>query len=269
MHPRLRRHGWLLVLLVGLALVVLQVRTEQVTGDPFLVPTVILLGSALVPATAVAFVRGRRLPFTVSTGLLAGVAFFSGVLGTVIAARLESRFGLGAGSGTAGYFGAAVVEESAKLLVPLVLLLVLRHRFGSADGLLVGIAAGAGFAVLETMGYAFAATLGLDGRNVGVVGILEERGLLSPAGHLTWTALIVTALYAGAAAGWTVPRVLRLVGAFVLAVVLHGLWDSVGSVPADVVIGVLGLGALGLIAHRIARRARRTADAAAEVPVPA
>ncbi|MFZ0376486.1 MAG: PrsW family glutamic-type intramembrane protease [Solirubrobacteraceae bacterium] len=41
------------------------------------------------------------------------------------------------------------VEEAAKLLVPIGILLLTDHRL-PADGLLVGVACGAGFAAMET-----------------------------------------------------------------------------------------------------------------------
>ena len=43
------------------------------------------------------------------------------------------------------------IEEAAKLIVLVVLVITLRPR-RRADGLVLGVAAGAGFAVLETMG---------------------------------------------------------------------------------------------------------------------
>ena len=52
-------------------------------------------------------------------------------------------------------FAVGLIEEAAKLIVPLALVLVLRRERHPADGLLIGVASGAGFAVLETMGYAF------------------------------------------------------------------------------------------------------------------
>lgn len=51
-----------------------------------------------------------------------------------------------------------LIEESAKLIVPLALLMLLRRPDPQA-GIIIGIASGMGFATLETMGYGFTALL--------------------------------------------------------------------------------------------------------------
>ena len=51
--------------------------------------------------------------------------------------------------------GVGLIEEASKLIVPAAILLLVRRYRTAADGLLLGVAAGAGFAAMETMGYAF------------------------------------------------------------------------------------------------------------------
>src|ERR671929_167011 len=90
-----------------------------------------------------------------------------------------------------------------------VLVLVLRRHRHPADGLLLGVACGAGFAVLETMGYAFV-VLVQSGGDVGAVQqVLFLRGVLSPAAHMAWTGLAAAALFTAAAAGWGARALLR------------------------------------------------------------
>ncbi|HEY0695286.1 MAG TPA: PrsW family intramembrane metalloprotease [Kribbella sp.] len=89
-----------------------------------------------------------------------------------------------------------LIEEAAKLVVPVILVVFARHRYRSvASGIVIGIAVGTGFAVLETMGYAFVALI----QSGGNVGAAEEtlliRGLLSPAGHAAWTGLACWGLW--------------------------------------------------------------------------
>ncbi|WP_312030372.1 PrsW family intramembrane metalloprotease [Actinomycetospora sp. TBRC 11914] len=247
---RLLRHAWLLVLVIGVALFVLDERTMVATRNPNFVPSAILLGSAVVPFTFVTFIKGRRLPYAVSGGLLASAAFFGGVLGTIVAGTLE--FDVEQRLGALPMIGVAVIEEGAKLLVPLVLLLVLRHRFGPADGLLLGVACGAGFAALETMGYGFVTLLESHGSVVSTVDVLMLRGLMSPAGHMAWTGITAAALYAVPGAVHHGRAVGRFVLAYIVAVALHTAWDSLGGVVAYVVLAVLSLGLLTYIAHRIA-----------------
>jgi hypothetical protein len=104
------------------------------------------------------------------------------------------------------------------------------------------------------IGTIMAATLEFD--------VLLLRGFLSPAGHMAWTGIAAAALY-GAAAGRRSRDLVRFAGAFVLAVVLHTLWDGQGSLVGTAVVAVASLGLLGLTAHRAGR-----ADVHRPVPHP-
>ncbi len=64
-----------------------------------------------------------------------------------------------------------------------------------ADGLVIGVAVGMGFAALETMGYAFVALIASRGDIGAVEQMLLLRGVLSPAGHMAWTGLACAALW--------------------------------------------------------------------------
>ncbi|MCU1619866.1 MAG: hypothetical protein JWR41_1872, partial [Modestobacter sp.] len=61
----LRRWSWLPVLAVGAVLYELVRLTLEDTGNPLFVPTLILLGAAVVPVAFVAFISGRNLSFGV------------------------------------------------------------------------------------------------------------------------------------------------------------------------------------------------------------
>jgi protease PrsW len=260
----LRRHAWVLVLVLGVALFVLDERTMVATQNPNFVPSAILLGASVVPLSFVTFIKGRRLPYSVSGGLLAVAAFLGGVLGTIVAGTLE--YDVKRALGGLPMLGVAVIEESAKLLVPLALFLVMRRRLGTADGLLLGVACGAGFAALETMGYGFVSLLTSRGGITGTVDLLMLRGLMSPAGHMAWTGLTAAALFA---IGRRRHAVRWFVLTFVLAVVLHTLWDSLGGVLSYLVLAVVSLGALTFVAHRIARDDARSSSAGGPEPAPA
>jgi RsiW-degrading membrane proteinase PrsW (M82 family) len=250
-----RRHGWLAVLAVGVALFVVEERTLVVTRNPNLVPSAILLGASIVPLAFVAFVYGRRLPYHVPGWAIATAAFLGGVIGTIVAATLE--FDVLRALGGIPMLFVGLIEETSKLLVPLALLIPLRHNRSAADGLLLGVACGAGFAALETMGYAFTTLIRSRGSITDTVDILLLRGVLSPAGHMAWTGIAAAALY-GAAQTWRRQEILRFVGAFIGAVVLHTLWDSQGSLIGTAVVAVVSLAALTYTAHRAARGAART-----------
>ena len=245
-----RRFGWLAVLVVGGVLFIVEERTLVATQNPNLVPSAILLGAGVVPLAFVAFVYGRRLPYGVPGVAIAVAAFLGGVIGTIVAATLE--FDVLRALGGLPMAGVGLIEEASKLLVPLLLLFPLRRYRTRADGLLIGVACGAGFAALETMGYAFTTLIRSQGNITDTVDILLLRGFLSPAGHMSWTGITAAALYAAAGGHM---RWRAVVGAFVVAVVLHTLWDSAGTLVVTAIVAVVSLGLLAFTAHRAAHHA--------------
>ena len=128
----LRRHAWLLVLAVGALLFLAVERTMVGTRNPNFVPAAILLGASVVPAAFLAFVNGRRLPYSVPFELVAGTAFFGGVVGTVVAGLLEYETMRDLGG--LPMLGVGLIEEASKLIAPLALLPFLRAGGGPHPG---------------------------------------------------------------------------------------------------------------------------------------
>ncbi|GAA1839890.1 hypothetical protein GCM10009836_18900 [Pseudonocardia ailaonensis] len=254
--PAAMRHAWIAVLVVGAVLFVAVERTLVATQNPNFVPSAILLGAAVVPVAFLTFVYGRRLPYDVGTGTVALAALVGGVIGTVVAGTLE--YDAQHDLGVLPMIGVGLIEELSKLVVPAVLLLVVRRYRTGPDGLLIGVASGAGFAALETMGYAFTTLLTSKGSITDTVDVLMLRGVMSPAGHMAWTGIAAAALYAAAEAGWTGRAFGRFALVFVVAVGLHTAWDSVSSLVGTAVVAVVSLVALGWTVHRMvhARAAR-------------
>src|SRR5581483_4357506 len=95
------------------------------------------------------------------------------------------------------------------------------------------------------------------------------RGLLSPVGHGTWTAILSSVLFReGSASRFRING--AVIGAYVTVVVLHGLWDGlpglIGAVTGsglDVVVsqGLIGLAGLIILWFRWREAVRRTAYA--------
>jgi RsiW-degrading membrane proteinase PrsW (M82 family) len=232
------------------------------TKNPNLLPALILLGAAVVPAAFVAFVAGRRLVFDIGGGLVGITGLVGGVIGVVAAGFVEYR--TLRTLGVVPLVAVGVIEEAAKLIVPAAIVLFWRRHRHPADGLLLGVACGAGFAVLETMGYAFVALIQSSG-NVDVVQqVLFLRGVLSPAAHMAWTGLTAAALFTAAAERWR-PRALgRFVAVFAVAVVLHTAWDALAQKTwgYDIIVAVVSLALLTWTAHRLAAPQRRELPAA-------
>jgi RsiW-degrading membrane proteinase PrsW (M82 family) len=259
-----RRWSWVLVLVIGVVLyeAIRQVLFE--TSNPNLLPALILIGAAVVPAAFVSFIAGRRLVFAVHSGLVVTAALMGGVVGVAAAGLFEYR--TLQRLGVLPIAGVGLIEEAAKLIVPLVIVLVLRRDRHPADGLLIGVASGAGFAVLETMGYAFVTLIQSQG-DVGVVqAVLFERGVLSPAAHMAWTGLTAAALWHAAIQHWR-PRALAwFVLVYLVAVVLHAAWDSAPNIWVDGAVAVVSLVLLWLTAHRLAAPHRRERTPAHSAP---
>ena len=250
-----RRWSWLLVLLIGGVLFELVRRAIVSTGNPNLVPSLILLGAAVVPAAFVVFIAGRRLVFDVGAGTVALTALIGGVIGVVTAGALE--YGTLRRLGTLPMTGVGLIEEFAKLLVPAALFLVARRHLHPADGLLLGVASGAGFAILETMGYAFVVLLQSKGDLAVVDNVLFVRGILSPAAHMAWTGIAAAALWDAGAHRWRGAAAARFIGAFLVVVGLHTAWDALGSTVVYVVLSLLSLAILAVISHHLAAPHRR------------
>jgi len=250
-----RRWSWVLVLVAGIVLYELVLHGVVATGNPNLVPALILLGAAVVPAAFVAFVAGLRLVFAVHGPVVVGTALVGGVIGVVAAGVLEYRT-----LNRLGFlpmFAVGLIEEAAKLIVPLVLVLFLRRDRHPADGLLIGVASGAGFAVLETMGYAFVVLIQSQGDLAAVQQVLFQRGVLSPAAHMAWTGLTAAALWRAAIEHWRPRALLGFAGVFLVAVLLHTAWDSAPNLTVDVVVAAVSLVLLWWTTHRLAAPHRR------------
>ena len=244
------RHGWIAVLAVGTVLFVVVERTLVATQNPNFVPSAILLGAAVVPATFLAFVYGRRLAYDVTPTVVVASAFLGGVIGTVVAGTLE--YDAQRDLGVLPMVGVGLIEESSKLLLRLAVVLFVRRYRTGANGLLIGVAAGAGFAALETMGYAFTTLLQSRGSITDTVDVLLLRGIMSPAGHMAWTGIAAAALFAAAEGGWTRRAVGWFLGAFAIAVALHTAWDSASNLLVTAVVAVVSLAVLRWIVHRAA-----------------
>ncbi|MGH2460349.1 MAG: PrsW family intramembrane metalloprotease [Chloroflexota bacterium] len=249
---------WWRVLIVGAILYWVLVKLLASSGNPNFVPTVILIGAFLVPVTFVVYLYESGALYDIPVPTVALTFFYGGILGVIAAQLLESQ--LVAGMGFLSLLAVGFSEELAKPLG--VLWLVRRHEYaGELHGLVLGAAAGMGFAALETMGYGFTVLL-LSHGNLSALGqVLLTRGLLAPLGHGTWTAIVVGTIWRERMRGkaWLNRRTIK---GFGIAVILHTLYDwTATAVPIelpvpglllhwrfiDLVIPAIGLPVPGLI----------------------
>jgi RsiW-degrading membrane proteinase PrsW (M82 family) len=232
------------VLLSGLLLYLAVYLTLQGTGDPLFIPTLIVVGATTVPAAFAVYVSRLSGSVQVGARTLGLYALWGGVLGAIVAGVAETtaaRTLHGLPFVLVGLF-----EESAKLLVPLTLLpFVVRLRQREADGLLIGVAVGVGFAVLETMGYAFVTLVASRGDLTVMGQLLLSRAILAPAGHAAWTGLAAAALWR-LRLRHTWRAALGFAATFVLVVALHTIWDSAAGWPWYLALAIVSLGLLHL-----------------------
>jgi len=245
-----RRSGWLRVFVTGLLLFFAGLVIMILGGTPNLFPTVVIIGNFLVPITFVAFFYERRYLSQLSLPTTALSFFYGGVLGVLAASILEPIFIRQLDIFTT--FTVGFIEEFVKILGVLMIARRWRHD-QEMDGLVLGAAAGMGFAALESSGYAFSAFLLSRGSLTAVVIVTLLRGILSPVGHGTWTAILASVLFRESNGNrFHINR--KVLGAYFTVSMLHGLWDGVPRLIAvlfssglDVLVSQLLIGGLGLL----------------------
>jgi protease PrsW len=159
------RRGWFQIFVGGLILLFLVEWALATTHNPNYIPSVILLGAFLVPFTFVSYLYERLQDWGVTLRPVVLCFLWGGVLGTVVAGFLEYQVAV-----TLGFvpkIGIGLIEELAKLIVPLLFYFLGRYR-SEAAGIVLGVASGMGFAAFETMGYGFVSLLQSRGNLVFV-----------------------------------------------------------------------------------------------------
>jgi RsiW-degrading membrane proteinase PrsW (M82 family) len=231
-----RRRTWLRMFLSGLLLWLLTVVVTFVTRNPNLVPTLVLLGSFLVPVSFVVWAFGRRHSGEVTAELLFSTFVSGGILGVLAASLLESYL---LHPSPWLFLGVGLIEEAVKLLALAFLTRHLAHKY-ARDGMILGAAVGFGFAAFESAGYAFTALFTEQGLSLMQLVQTELlRGLLAPVGHGLWTAILGGVLFSSSgrehfAVTW------RLLWSFLGVSVLHALWDSMHSIALLVTLILTG-----------------------------
>ena len=243
-----RVHLWARVLIIGFVAWIAAILALLTTRDPTVVPTVILIGSFLMPVTFLTWVFERQRETSaerrgrlsaLSTGRVALAFAVSGVFGVSIAAVLETF--LLANHPGVFYGGVAVIEEMIKMVLIIIVGRGLPYYL-RRDGMVLGAAVGFGFAAFESAGYAFNTIIQAHSVELSMIVETEAvRGLLTPFGHGLWTALVGGALFYAAAGNHSRFRITaNVVGWFAVAVVLHALWDMAAGISVALTYLVSG-----------------------------
>jgi RsiW-degrading membrane proteinase PrsW (M82 family) len=226
------RRAWVRIFLGGLALWIATMVVTFGTLNPNLVPTLILIGSFLVPVTFVAYAFEHRASDTLTEHTIFVGFVYGGVLGILGASVLEAYL---LGRSNLGYIGVGLIEEGVKLAA---LWWVARrlHTYTTRDGIVLGATVGFGFAAFESAGYAFNALFTMKGLSLASVVETEVlRGILTPVGHGLWTGILGGVLF-HAARNNRLRLTLGVVIWYLVVSGLHAFWDASGGIAAVLVL---------------------------------
>lgn len=254
-------------------------------GNTNLIPGMMVMGSLAVPFSALLFFYEVNVRRNISLYQVLRLFFFGGIMSLMISLVFFKWTGdIVTGSWEASTAGP--IEESGKLLALVLVTRFSRYHY-KLNGLLMGAAIGTGFAVFESMGYALNKMLeGIlrltEGEAVDPIKMMTDnifnRGVLSPFGHIVWTAIAGAALWR--VKGKEPFRMSMLFNGkfwhlFLVPVVLHILWNSpllpnipyhgrylmLGFVAWFVVIALVQEGLKELRAEKLAALEAQAADA--------
>jgi RsiW-degrading membrane proteinase PrsW (M82 family) len=214
----------------------------RLTRNVILLPTIVLLGSFLVPITAVVWYLDHDPSPALSPRRILAAFIIAGVFGVLGASILEYWLVPG---GNLGPFVVGLIEEFIKGLFIVVVALGIR-TFHVRDGIVLGATVGFGFAALESSGYALASLFVVQGGQLflsltSVVVTELIRGLLAPFGHGLWSAILGAAIFSAATRRGGMRLSLGVIGTYLAVSLLHGAFDSVNSIVGYIVVSIIGL----------------------------
>lgn len=207
----------------------------------------IVAGSLFVPLLFVYYLDMRSYFVPPRFRTLLATFLVGALVAAPLAVVLESVLPAGTGAPKPAFI-TGLIEEFCNG-VALFWLMFKGHRYlrFEMDGIILGAAAGMGFAALEDMIY------GLSAFHQGLHSIIFTvwlRQILGPFGHGVWTAILGGAIWRAKGAGG--PRfTFTVIGAYLTAAGLHGLWDWDPLPGLWSLLWLLGVGALGIVILRL------------------
>ena len=232
--------------------------------DVLSIPDLLVFGSFVVPLASVILFFEMNVRRNVSIYQVIKLIFAGGILSLVLTDFFNViRPALIGILGVTPEWQASLagpIEEAAKLAAVLLMVRGTKYRY-TLNGMLFGAAVGVGFAMFESAGYAlkeflsaYAVSLGNSTLQLSQSGQLNDavfhgkvcleslkpavarlndviamRGLLSPLGHVAYSAIAVGAFWRVKGAqgfAWRMLRNRRFFFLFALAVALHAFWNS-------------------------------------------
>lgn len=217
----------------AIAFIILRICCEAFEiAAPILLPSVIFLGTFAVPISLVIMFMELNVFKNVSFYYLMKIFLIGGcasILLTMVLYQIilpdidyfdfELTYPMA--------FGFSVAEEFGKVIIAFLFLRKLTKTHSILVGMVVGASVGAGFAALESAGYAFI-TLAVSADWETFFQVIYLRGLLAPGSHVAWGAIGGAALVMAntenpiTASVFGETKFWRL---FIIPIICHFLWD--------------------------------------------
>ncbi|RFU83914.1 PrsW family intramembrane metalloprotease [Streptomyces triticagri] len=209
---------WLLMLLLSLAFALV----AKGTGNTAVVPASFFYGAAAGPVALLVATQDRT---GIATSVPALTLMSAGLFGGGVALLLGGFYDalLIGVDDSLEILRVGFIEEPAKL-VPVLAMALTGKVISKRAGVMTGLVVATGFAVLESVSYAFS---NMHHDNVFAAdGVLLMRGLTTPFGHLVWTGAVCAAAFAVWERRGKVVVTPSILGVFVAVCVLHSLNDG-------------------------------------------
>lgn len=197
------------------------------------IPGIIFIGSCMVPFAVLIFFFEVNAPRNISIFDVVKIFFLGGCASLLVTLFIFSIYNVD----TIDYVGAVMIgliEEVGKLIIVAWFIRHMREKKYILNGMLIGAAVGAGFAVFESAGYAmryYIMGLLVGGSGVGydtMLDVIYGRAMLSPGGHIAWAAFSGATLLIVMGEEpfkWSYLWSAKFLKFFVIPVAMHAVWD--------------------------------------------
>ncbi|AKN31422.1 membrane protein [Clostridium carboxidivorans P7] len=196
-------------------------------------PGIIFIGALAVPFSLLVFFWEVNAPRNINIFDVTKIFFIGGVFSLLVTLILDSMFS----TGQLDYSGAiltGIIEEIGKLVVVAYFLKGRKEKY-ILNGLLLGAAVGAGFAVFETAGYGFRSLI--VGNYSAMMSTIYLRGIFAFGSHIVWAAMSGAALAMVKKGNiLTMDHIMnaQFFKFFVIAIGLHAIWDMPIDIGSDI-----------------------------------
>ncbi|MEU4407830.1 PrsW family glutamic-type intramembrane protease [Streptosporangium sp. NPDC023963] len=222
-HLRFYRHRWFKVWIALIVLSFSLIAMMQAAGNQALLPAAFFYGAAAGPLALLLAIHDRiHVATSVPPMTLMGMFLFGGGVALLLGGYFDALFI--SEKNSTSILRVGWIEEPAKLVPPLAVALTGRH-LTKAAGVALGLSCATGFAIMESMAYAWKSIANHDGA-VGAGTVLLLRGLSTPFSHLVWTGLVCAVAFGAWQVRGRAVVTLPVVAAFVAAATLHSLSDG-------------------------------------------